>query len=302
MKPSGICAPSRPLRVCRASTSSVIPASRSSSFSPTHMMGRRPAAKAAFTLRATISSVSPNWWRRSEWPMIAYWASSATIWGPTSPVAATSSSQWTSCEPNLSDEPRSAPPTAARYTNGGHTTFSTPSRPSIASHSPFANASALSSRVWHFQFAAATGVLPLMLQSYLRPSAANPLRSVLRQPAGVGQRQGQRLHRRERSQRALLQRDLVEGVAGVGPRPGGAHQERHRVPGVRRHHRRRRVISRHHQHVRPQRQERRQRCVHLLQLRHLAVEVAVIAGGVGVLVMHEEVIEPPPVLAHGGDG
>ena len=61
MNPSGTSAPASPLRVCRTSTSSVCPASRSSSFSPTHMMGRRPAASAAFTLRATISSVSPNW-------------------------------------------------------------------------------------------------------------------------------------------------------------------------------------------------------------------------------------------------
>jgi hypothetical protein len=88
-----------------------------------------------------------------------YSATSLTICGPTSPVAATSSSQCTSCDPNLIDESRSASPTAARYTNGGHTTFSTPPTPSIASSSPFASVVPLSSLVLHFQFPAAIGVL-----------------------------------------------------------------------------------------------------------------------------------------------
>ncbi len=89
--------------------------------------------------------------------MMAYSASSATICGLISPVAATSSSQCTSCDPNLSDEPDSASPTAARYRNGGHSTFSTPFTSSVACRNPFASSLALSSRVLHFQFAAAIG-------------------------------------------------------------------------------------------------------------------------------------------------
>ena len=51
---------------------SVAPASRSSSVSPTHMIGVMPAASTARSFLATISSVSPNSSRRSEWPTITY--------------------------------------------------------------------------------------------------------------------------------------------------------------------------------------------------------------------------------------
>ena len=44
------------------------PASRSSSVSPTHMIGVIAVARIAFTLRLTISSVSPKSSRRSLWP------------------------------------------------------------------------------------------------------------------------------------------------------------------------------------------------------------------------------------------
>jgi hypothetical protein len=43
------------------------------------MMGMSPAASAAFALRATVSSVSPKYWRRSEWPTMAYVAPASAI-------------------------------------------------------------------------------------------------------------------------------------------------------------------------------------------------------------------------------
>src|SRR5260370_3861861 len=55
---------------CVSQISSVRPASRCSSSSPTHTMGVRPAASAAFVFFATVCSVSPKNCRRSECPMI----------------------------------------------------------------------------------------------------------------------------------------------------------------------------------------------------------------------------------------
>src|SRR4051794_39065335 len=55
----------------RRSTSSVSPASRCASVSPTHAITFRPCSRADLLRRATPSSVSPKYWRRSEWPTIA---------------------------------------------------------------------------------------------------------------------------------------------------------------------------------------------------------------------------------------
>ena len=57
-------------RHCRLKTSSVNPASRSSSTSPTHTIGVNPACRAAFNLKLTVSSDSPKYCRRSECPII----------------------------------------------------------------------------------------------------------------------------------------------------------------------------------------------------------------------------------------
>ena len=54
----------------RRRTSSVRPASRSSRTSPTQTIGISPASSATLSLRLTVSSVSPKYWRRSEWPMM----------------------------------------------------------------------------------------------------------------------------------------------------------------------------------------------------------------------------------------
>ena len=56
--------------ICRLTMSTVRPASRWASVSPTHTIGVMPAASAALVLSATTASVSPWYWRRSEWPTI----------------------------------------------------------------------------------------------------------------------------------------------------------------------------------------------------------------------------------------
>ena len=58
-------APSTCARVC----ATWLPALRTSRPSPTHRIGVRPCLNAALTLALTISSFSPWYWRRSEWPI-----------------------------------------------------------------------------------------------------------------------------------------------------------------------------------------------------------------------------------------
>ncbi len=58
--------PARSASSWPSTLASVAPASRSSSVSPTHRIGVMALARMAFTLRLTISSVSPNSSRRSE--------------------------------------------------------------------------------------------------------------------------------------------------------------------------------------------------------------------------------------------
>src|SRR2546422_478507 len=63
--------PSTPPRAAaswRFTTGTVWPASRSARVSPTHSTGTRLAARAAAVFLRVSSSVSPNSWRRSEWP------------------------------------------------------------------------------------------------------------------------------------------------------------------------------------------------------------------------------------------
>ena len=84
----------RPWRRCS-------PASRSSRVSPTQRIGVMPAPRTARSFLATISSVSPNSSRRSEWPTITYFTLSfASIGALTSPVNAPSVSQWQFCAPS----------------------------------------------------------------------------------------------------------------------------------------------------------------------------------------------------------
>ena len=54
-----------------------------------------PASRAARTRFWTVTSVSPKYWRRSEWPMTTYSTpSSLSIGAEISPVKAPDSAQW----------------------------------------------------------------------------------------------------------------------------------------------------------------------------------------------------------------
>ena len=120
--------------VCPRTLSSVPPASRSSSVSPTHTIGVMPLPRTALTLRFTISSVSPNSCRRSECPTITY--AHARAWsmrGATSPVNAPFVSQCTFCapSPNVSRSDWISVCTDRSAVNGGQITTSTRSESSF---------------------------------------------------------------------------------------------------------------------------------------------------------------------------
>ena len=87
--------PAKPPASWRETTSSVRPPSRSCSVSPTQTMGSSPAESTALAFRFTPSSVSPNSWRRSEWPRITYrQPTSFSMGADTSPVNAPCGSAW----------------------------------------------------------------------------------------------------------------------------------------------------------------------------------------------------------------
>ena len=61
-----------PVVMCRVTTCSVTPRSRSASVSPTHSIGLSPVSSALSAFWFINSSPSPIEWRRSEWPMMTY--------------------------------------------------------------------------------------------------------------------------------------------------------------------------------------------------------------------------------------
>ena len=73
--------------------------------------------------------------------------------------------------------------------------------------------------------------------------------------------------------------------------------ERHGVPRVRSHRRGRRVVAGHDQHVRTQRDQRGNRRIEVLNRLLLAREIAILAGGVRVLVVQEEEVVLVPMAA-----
>ena len=78
-------------------------------------IGTRPAVNAACILLLTVSLVSPNSVRRSEWPTITYRApASRTIAALTSPVNAPSRSQCRFCAATAMVLPAAAFTAAAR--------------------------------------------------------------------------------------------------------------------------------------------------------------------------------------------
>ena len=62
--------PANAARTCPLTNVSVTPASFCARSSPTQTMGISPWANAATIFLLTPSSVSPKYWRRSEWPMM----------------------------------------------------------------------------------------------------------------------------------------------------------------------------------------------------------------------------------------
>ena len=92
--------PANAARTWAHTYSSVVPASRTASDSPTHTMGAIPSATSAFALRFTSSFVSPNSSRRSEWPTMQYAQPISLSMGTEiSPVKAPEGSQYTFCAP-----------------------------------------------------------------------------------------------------------------------------------------------------------------------------------------------------------
>ena len=102
-----------------------------SSCSPTHRIGRRPASTARVSLPADrlvrLAGVAPPLGVADDRPTSRGPRASARA---TSPVYAPASSWWTFCAPTATRHPRgsaaSASRTAARQTNGGHSTRVTP--------------------------------------------------------------------------------------------------------------------------------------------------------------------------------
>src|SRR5882724_3948985 len=109
----------------RRRTSSVSPASRSSKTSPTQTIGIRPASKAVFSFKFTVSSVSPKYWRRSECPMITWVQPTASnMPAEISPVYAPSFSQCRFWPPIAILDPFVASTAAGRETKEGQTVIS----------------------------------------------------------------------------------------------------------------------------------------------------------------------------------
>ena len=148
------CTSATPAKTCPSTTSAAWPASRCASVSPTQTMGFSPAAKAACTLRLTVSSVSPKSWRRSECPRITYWHRLRSISGDTSPVKAPASSKYMFWAPTMTGLPETACRTAASEMKGGQRMISTLLESGAPAATSEANAAASSSVVFIFQLPA----------------------------------------------------------------------------------------------------------------------------------------------------
>ena len=117
-----------------------------------------PRAAAAFL--ATISSVSPRWMRRSEWPTITHWHQPFSIAGETSPVYAPESSQKQSWAPSFTPDSARTSETASSHGNGGKIATSTRSAcPLATDRTPRTRSRASSALLgFIFQLAATSGI------------------------------------------------------------------------------------------------------------------------------------------------
>src|SRR5581483_3175434 len=164
----------------RLRTASVSARSRSSSLSPTHRIGTRPASRTAGTLRASASSVSPKYWRRSECPTIAPHAPTSTsIGGETSPVNAPEASKWTFWAATTTGDPPHRSITTGSAVNGGQIATSTPVRPAACGRKASRNSRACPRVLFIFQFAATRGVRSGIIER-LHPRQVSPLHELQR--------------------------------------------------------------------------------------------------------------------------
>ncbi len=135
-----------------------LPSARSSSVSPTQRIGRRPAASAAGTFRASARSVSPKSERRSEWPSTTPWTPiSASIGGDTSPVKAPSASECMFWAYSSTREPRAESTIARRSVKGTQRATSTPETAASSGSSAWMYRSACASVLYIFQLPAISG-------------------------------------------------------------------------------------------------------------------------------------------------
>src|SRR2546425_6105282 len=94
--------------------------------------------------------------------------------------------------------------------------------------------------------------------------------------------------RGDRAEAARRARPLGERGDGIGATVAAPQKRRDRLPAVAREHRGRGVVARHDEDIGTERADLRDVRVEALEGRHLAVEVAVLSGLVGVLVVYEE--------------
>ncbi len=135
------------------------PFSRSSSVSPTHRIGCRPAASAADSLCDSALSVSLKYWRRSECPSTTPCVSiSVSIFADTSPVNAPSSASCMFCAKTSTREPRVESIIACRSVNGTQIATSTPSIDDTRGSSAAMYSSASATVLCIFQLPAMNGV------------------------------------------------------------------------------------------------------------------------------------------------
>mmetsp|Transcript_28108 Transcript_28108/g.87245 ORF Transcript_28108/g.87245 Transcript_28108/m.87245 type:complete len:204 (-) Transcript_28108:2-613(-) len=133
-------------------TASILPASRSSSVSPTQTMTERPASSACLVFAATSADVSFWFVRRSEWPRMTHGTpKSASMDAASSPVYAPKPVAEQSCAATEMSR-RSVASTVPMWIAGTPTTTSTHGGMSPALLSVVTSAATLSLVPLHFQF------------------------------------------------------------------------------------------------------------------------------------------------------
>ena len=203
--------------------------------------------------------------------------------GDTSPVKAPLSSWCMFCAPTLMFDPFTTLATSARETKGGtehdlHAGDVFQVAPDGRGQKARLVDGGVHLPVACYEWSAQEALLSLN----------GPLRPVFGQLTRVRQRLKHQIFRLERAQGTAGAGAFVERFHTVAQRICGAYQHRHGVPAMRRQNGGRGVVSRYHQHVGVQFQDSRDAGVQILQRFYLGLEVAVLSGGVGRLVVQVE--------------